>query len=104
MSLFRALRFAAVMGLFLSMPAAAQESGIEVGARAPRAMVSTLDGKPADIGSFIGGKPTVLYFWAFWCPSCKELEPGFMSAQRKYGANVRFVAVAVSVNQSRQRV
>jgi len=104
MPIFSSLTSAVLVVALLAMPGAAQESGIEVGARAPRAMVSTLDGKPADIGSFIGGKPTVLYFWAFWCPSCKELEPEFMSAQRKHGAKVRFVAVAVSVNQSRQRV
>jgi len=88
----------------VTSPAYAQESGIELGARAPAALVRTLDGKPADIGSYIGGKPTVLYFWAFWCPSCKELQPGFMSAQRKHGSKVRFVAVAVSVNQSPERV
>lgn len=85
-------------------PAGSQESGIELGARAPAALVHTLDGKPADIGSYMGGKPTVLYFWAFWCSSCKALQPAFMSAQRKHGSKVRFVAVAVSVSQTPNRV
>jgi len=94
----------AILISLLAAPAVAQESGIELGARAPGAAVTTLDGKPADIGSWIGGKPTVLYFWAFWCPNCKALEPAFMAAQRKYASKVRFVAVAVSVNQSPARV
>jgi thiol-disulfide isomerase/thioredoxin len=46
----------------------------------------------------------LIEFWAFWCPNCKEMEPNLLALQKKYGAKVRFVGVAVSVNQSPERV
>ncbi|HEX2721812.1 MAG TPA: TlpA disulfide reductase family protein [Gemmatimonadaceae bacterium] len=92
--------------LVLASPATsrAQESGIAVGTRAPAARVQTLDGKPADLSAYIGKTPVLLEFWAFWCPNCKQLEPALLSAQKRYGSRVRFIAVAVSVNESRERV
>lgn len=84
--------------------ARAQESGIAVGAQAPGARVRTLDGKTIDIGSYIGKSPMVIEFWAFWCPNCKELEPSLVALQKKYASRVRFLAVAVSVNETMDRV
>ncbi len=77
---------------------------LEVGTKAPAAVVSTLDGAAIDLSSFIGDKPVLLEFWATWCPQCKALEPKLAAAARKYGDRVRFVAVAVSINQSPARV
>ena len=82
----------------------AQESGIEVGAYAPGAKVQTLDGNAVDLGSWIGKSPMLIEFWAFWCPNCKQLEPSLKSLHRKYGSKVRFLNVAVSVNETRARV
>lgn len=82
----------------------AQESGIAVGSRAPGAQVQTLTGQKTDLASYIGKTPVVIEFWASWCSSCKELEPKFLALQKKYGSKVRFLGVAVSVSQSRDRV
>ena len=82
----------------------AQEVGLALGATAPAAAVETLDGTAADLKDVIGTKPTVIEFWATWCSNCKELEPTLMAAHAKYGDRVRFVGVAVSVNQSDERV
>ena len=46
------------------------------------------------------GAPAVIEFWATWCENCEHLLPTMKQAQAKYGRRVRFVAVAVSVNQS----
>ena len=81
-----------------------QESGIAVGTRAPAAKVLTLDGKPTDLAAYIGKTPVLMEFWAFWCPNCKELEPKFMALEKKYGSKVKFIGVAVSVNQTPERV
>jgi thiol-disulfide isomerase/thioredoxin len=78
----------------------AQESGIEVGTRAPSAVVETLDGKAADLARYIGKTPVLFEFWAVWCPNCKELEPQIKALHQKYGKQIKFVGVAVSVNQS----
>jgi len=85
-------------------PARAQESGIAVGTQAPSATVQTLDGKTIDIGSYVGKGAMVIEFWAFWCPNCKELEPSLIALQKKYASKVRFLAVAVSVNETVDRV
>ena len=95
------------MGLaavFASLPLSAQESGIAVGTQAPGAKVQTLDGKSIDIGSYVGKGPMLMEFWAFWCPNCRELEPSLVALQKKYAGRVRFLAVAVSVNESLDRV
>lgn len=46
----------------------------------------------------------LIEFWAFWCPNCRELEPSLLALEKKYRGKVRFVAVAVSVNETRDRV
>ena len=84
--------------------ARAQESGIAIGSDAPGAAVETLDGKPADIADYVKKGPTLLQFWATWCSNCKALEPQIDAAIKKYAGKVKFVAVAVSVNQSVDRI
>jgi len=83
----------------------AQETGLPIGSQAPSAVaVETLDGKPFDLGQYVGKTPVLLEFWATWCPNCKQLEPAMLEATKKYAGKVKFVAVAVSVNQSPERV
>ncbi len=88
----------------LAAPLAAQESGIEIGAKAPDASVETLDGQVASLAKTFAGKPAVLYFWATWCGNCRELEPTMTTAFKAHGSHVAFAGVAVSVNQSTERV
>jgi thiol-disulfide isomerase/thioredoxin len=78
--------------------------GLAVGAKAPGAVVQTLDGKRVDLSSYLGKGPVVLEFWALWCGNCKELEPQLLSLVKKYAGKVTFVSVAVSVNESPERV
>jgi thiol-disulfide isomerase/thioredoxin len=82
----------------------AQDLGIEIGSTAPSAKVQTLDGKEADLAQYIGKTPIIIEFWATWCGNCKELEPTLLSVLKKYGNQIKFVGVAVSVNQSPERV
>jgi thiol-disulfide isomerase/thioredoxin len=96
----------AVVGTIAVAPvqAHAQELGINVGSAAPPAKVYTLDGKEADLTQYVGKTPTIIEFWATWCPNCKELEPTLLDAAKKYGTRIKFVGVAVSVNESPDRV
>jgi thiol-disulfide isomerase/thioredoxin len=82
----------------------AQDLGIELGKRAPAAVVRTLDGKTVDLGAYVGKTPMFLEFWATWCPRCRDLEPALLAAEKKYGARMKFIGVAVSVNQTPERV
>lgn len=85
-------------------PALAQDLGIQVGKRAPAAVVKDLTGKTVNLGDYIGKTAIMIQFWATWCGNCKQLEPAISAAQKKYGRKIRFVGVAVSVNQSPERV
>ena len=94
-------------GFLLCVPAlsaAAQDIGLELGTSAPSANVETLDGKPADLGAYVGKTPVLMEFWATWCENCRELEPAMKAMHAKYGTRMVFVGVAVSVNQSPERV
>ena len=82
----------------------AQESGIPIGTRAPAVTVNDLDGKPVDLGRYIGKRPVFLEFWATWCDQCEALLPRLRAAQATYGSEVEFIAVNVTVNQSPERV
>lgn len=101
----RRLRHAAVGVLLLLAPRLAQaQLGIDIGAIAPDVAVETLDGRAAQLRSAFAGKPAVIEFWATWCANCRQLEPTISAAQRKHAGKVAFVGVAVSVNQSPERV
>jgi len=82
----------------------AQDMGIDVGKIAPAVTVQTLDGKPLDLGRYIGKGPVLIEFWATWCPNCRELMPTLLASEKKYGTRVKFLAVAVNINQSPERV
>jgi thiol-disulfide isomerase/thioredoxin len=84
--------------------ARAQDLGLEIGTKAPAAVVHTLDGKEADLAQYIGKTPVLMEFWATWCENCHALEPTLLSVAKKYGNQMKFVGVAVSVNQSPARV
>jgi len=83
---------------------AAQESGIPVGSKAPAVTVNDLEGKPVDLGRYIGKQPVLLEFWATWCELCEELLPRVRAAQAAYASKVEFIGVNVTVNQTRDRV
>jgi thiol-disulfide isomerase/thioredoxin len=93
-----------VAGSLGATPLAAQDLGIEVGAKAPVVTVQALDGRPVDLGQFIGKTPMLIEFWATWCPNCHELMPTLLAAEKKFGKRVKFVALAVAINQSPERV
>jgi thiol-disulfide isomerase/thioredoxin len=95
-----------VAGLAMVAPrvASAQDLGVQLGSTAPAARVFTLDGKTADLSQYIGKTPAVIEFWATWCDNCKELEPTLLDVAKQYGKQIKFVGVAVSVNQSPERV
>ena len=86
-------------------PARAQdEDGVAVGSRAPKVVIHDLDGNGVELGRFIGVRPVFLEFWATWCELCAQLMPTVEAAHARYGSQVEFVGVNVSVNQTRERV
>jgi len=96
---------AGVIGLLVgARPAAAQETGLAVGNRAPVVKVKDLDSNLVDLGQYIGHKPVLLEFWATWCEVCRDLMPTVRAAHREFGDRVEFFGVNVTVNQTPERV
>jgi thiol-disulfide isomerase/thioredoxin len=96
-----------VLGLLVlaASPAAAQiESGIAVGATAPIVTVNDLEGKPVDLGKYVGKQPVVLEWWATWCELCEAMLPRVKAAHATYGDRVAFLGINVTVNQTPARV
>ena len=93
-----------VASLAIANAARAQDLGIDVGARAPAVAVQSLDGKAVDLGKYIGKTPMLIEFWATWCPNCRELMPTLLETEKKYGKRVKFLALAVAINQSPEKV
>ena len=102
--LLKSLRYAVAIVAVAAAPAVAQDVGIPLGEKAPGGPLETLAGQPVDLSSYLGKQPVVLEFWATWCGNCKQLEPAMRAAMAKHGAQVKFVTIAVSVNQSLERV
>jgi len=91
--------------LVLAAPCKAQEeAGIHVGAPAPVIKVNDLDGKPVDLGQWIGHRPVLLEFWATWCPNCEELLPRLKTAYGRWSDRVEFLGINVTVNQTPAKV
>jgi len=97
----RAVSLVAVFALLVPVALSGQDVGLPLGTRAPIVTVEDLDGKPVDLGRYIGRRPVLLEFWATWCPLCKALEPSMREAHAQYGGTVQFVAIGVGVNESR---
>jgi thiol-disulfide isomerase/thioredoxin len=93
-----------LIGSLLANSAVAQDLGIEVGAQAPAVIVHSLAGQQVDLGKYIGKTPMLIEFWATWCANCRELMPTLLEAEKKFGKKVKFVALAVAINQSPERV
>ena len=101
-----ATRWSLVLALCVAPVTARAQYAIDLplGALLPDLKVETLDGKPASLAAYIGKTPMLIEVWATWCENCKALMPHILAAKEKYGRQVQFVGLAVSFNQSPQRV
>ena len=73
------------------MPALAAEQG-DV---APKWQALNLEGETVSFPEVAEGRPTVLIFWATWCPYCKAFMPYLKKIHEHYGSE-RILIVAVN--------
>ncbi|MEZ7198249.1 TlpA family protein disulfide reductase [Pseudodesulfovibrio karagichevae] len=45
------------------------------------------------------GRPTMLFFWASWCPSCKQQIPELEALQKDKGERLNLVALSVDESE-----
>ncbi|MFI7356202.1 redoxin domain-containing protein [Streptomyces avidinii] len=75
-----------------SAPAGGQ-SGISAVPQALRFTGTTVDGRPFDAAT-LAGKPTVLWFWAPWCPTCKAQGPETARVAAQFQGKANVIGVA----------
>ena len=92
--------FALAAAFVLPVALGAQDIGLPIGTRAPAVALEDLDGKPVDLGRYVGTQPVLLEFWATWCPLCQALEPALTAAHARFGRAVQFVAIGVGDRKS----
>ena len=79
----------------LNSGARAPKSGSEV---SPAPDFSVLNSRGEDVNlSDMRGKPTIVNFWATWCPPCRSEMPHFEEAYREIGGEVNFMMVDLTV-------
>ncbi len=71
--------------LAILMFGATMAQAIELGEPAPAFAGTDFSGNQVIFPSVIGGKPTVVIFWATWCPYCKAYMPYLGQIQKDYG-------------------
>lgn len=72
-----------------------------VGNQAPPFTLNNLEGQKVSLASFTSQKPTLLVFWATWCPTCTEEIPVLNDWTKKYPA---LQIVGVNVQEPAERV
>ena len=87
--------FAALL-LIVFTPAA---FAVEVGQRAPKFSLSSVEGSgKVDLAAY-RGKVVYLDFWASWCPPCRQAMPAIEKLRKEYSPD-EFAVVAVNVDSS----
>ena len=80
----------AMLGLW---PATQARAEARAGEPAPAFRLEGFDGSIVTLARF-AGKPLYINVFASWCPPCREEFPRIISAQRRYGNRVTFLAVS----------
>ena len=78
----------------LGFAGVAAAKGME-GKPAPKLELKGEDGQKHALVDLAAGRPTVVLFWASWCPYCEALMPHLAQLARQYGDRVAIVAVSV---------
>jgi len=106
---FRTLGLVSLALALVAAPApsrAAETTGKSLPAtKAPAATVQTLAGKTAQLSAVVAGKPSMLIFWATWCPSCRRQTPSFEAAQKRFASSgLQVVAVNIGIRDTLETV
>ncbi|MBI2108197.1 TlpA family protein disulfide reductase [Candidatus Woesearchaeota archaeon] len=82
------------------MPVKAAVAGIEKGNIPPDFEVKTIDGSTLTLSQLKEqGKPTLLFFWATWCPSCAEDFAVAKKIYPEYADKINYVAIDLDTTE-----
>jgi thiol-disulfide isomerase/thioredoxin len=72
-------------------------------AAAPKAdvQVQSLEGSPVRLADQLAGRPTLLVFWASWCPACRQELPRAEEAHARFAARgLNVVGVNLGIRET----
>ncbi len=75
-------------------------TGISKGQTPPDFIIKTIDGKEIRLSEFKGNKPVLLYFWASWCPYCKQDLGIAKDIFPNYADKAAFIAIDLDLNEN----
>lgn len=70
------------------------------GFTAPDFTIKTIDGQTVSLQQLTSEKPTLLYFWATWCPYCKRDLAAASKIYPEYKGKVNFLAIDLDPKES----
>lgn len=86
----------ALLLLLLALPAIAAEPVVSEGQPAPAITVPLSDNESSTLAAISAKRPTVVLFWASWCPYCKAVMPHLQSILDEHGPEqVEVIAVNI---------
>jgi len=83
-----------VVGLILAC-LASPSIAVEAGEMAPAWTGSDFSGNEIGFPAATAGKPTIMIFWATWCPYCNAFMPYLAQIQKDYGED-KITVVAIN--------
>jgi thiol-disulfide isomerase/thioredoxin len=66
---------------------------VEQGDHAPPWQGTTFDGAPVSFPALLDQKPTVVVFWATWCPYCRAFMPQLQAIEADYGDRINVLTI-----------
>ena len=78
---------------------AVQTAGINKGQTPPDFSIKTIEGKDIQLSGFKNNRPILVYFWASWCPYCKQDFSIVKNIYPKYQDKVSFLAIDLDTNE-----
>ena len=82
-----------------------RSAGTGVGERAQDFKLAVVGAKKSLALSALKGHPTLLVFWATWCPPCRKEIPQLVKVREKYGRKgLKVVTVAINYRETRNLV
>ncbi len=89
------------------IPAVGEHSppvGATKGFTAPDFAIKTIDGSTVSLEQLTSQKPTLLYFWATWCPYCKRDLAAAEKVYPEYKDKVAFLAIDLDPKETVQQI
>lgn len=85
-----ALAIGVAIVLFVPVRGFAQDPAVS-----PDWTLEDVAGNRLNLDELVAEQPTILFFWATWCPYCKALMPHLQSLRLEYGDDLNIIALTI---------